>query len=264
MPSARAWRLIGSIVFAFMLLLLGAWMLGLIPAESQYCEYNPYTDHEKCSAYQTPVVWIRYLGWVLDAATPALTAVATVAIGIFTRTLYKATTALKSSTDKLWEAGERQLAHLEDTAQRQLRAYVFITNSGLQNLSAGQIPRASTCIKNSGQTPAYKVRHTQRFALDNFPLMRELPPAVAEEDFSVTNLGPNCETMKFGDGGRISAETIEALKAGRMALYVYGEIHYIDAFEKAHYTKYRWMTGGMVGFHSGGGLAVCKEGNEAT
>jgi hypothetical protein len=76
-------------------------------------------------------------------------------------------------------------------------------------------------------------------------------------------LAQTAKLTKYGDGGTISAETIKALKAGTRAIYLYGEIHYIDAFKRAQCTKYRYMTGGNVGFRDGA-VAACEEGNEAT
>ena len=61
------------------------------------------------------------------------------------------------STDKLWEAGERQLKHLESTAERQLRAYVYVV--GKDFLVQGEEHERfinQIRILNSGQTPAYK------------------------------------------------------------------------------------------------------------
>ena len=170
MPSLRSWGIAGLVVFGFALLFFGVWLIGWIPATAQYCEYNSYTEHEKCVSYQMPLVAIRYVGWFLDAISPALTALATVAIGAFTFTLYRA-------TDRLWQAGERQIKVAgdaanaaekaasaaqrsaevaEDTLTKVQRPYLFIYDvigirPGITEHIDGHIPYA---VANLGHTPA--------------------------------------------------------------------------------------------------------------
>src|ERR1700737_1181327 len=93
----------------------------------QICEYNQTTKHEDCTTYSLfPFLFIQIAKTLNDYGV-AITAVATVAIGIFTLTL-------KLSTDRLWNAGEKQRRLYEDTAERQLRAYVHITKASFSNL----------------------------------------------------------------------------------------------------------------------------------
>ena len=85
-----------------------------------------------------------------NASHDNVIAFGTILIAIFTYVLYR-------STDKLWEAGERQLKHLESTAERQLRAYVYVV--GKDFLVQGEEHERfinQIRILNSGQTPAYK------------------------------------------------------------------------------------------------------------
>jgi hypothetical protein len=83
------------------------------------CEHNQTTEHEDCTTYSLfPFLLIQVFKTLNDYGV-AITALATIAIGIFTFTL-------KMSTDRLWEAGEKQRRLYEDTAERQLRAYVLV------------------------------------------------------------------------------------------------------------------------------------------
>src|ERR1700730_5419591 len=41
-------------------------------------------------------------------------------------------------------------------------------------------------------------------------------------------------------------------------------IDFVDAFKKSRWVKYRYMTGGNVGFRSDGKLIICEEGNETS
>jgi hypothetical protein len=84
-------------------------LLSLIPARYEICEVAEKTKSEHCEAYQfVPFIGIK-IAQILDRAGGVLTALATIAIAIFTLTL-------KRATDRLWEAGERQLRHAQSEA----------------------------------------------------------------------------------------------------------------------------------------------------
>src|SRR5438093_182663 len=86
-------------------------VLSLIPAHYEICEQ---TKEKHCTAYQfVPFVGIK-IAQILDKAGAAITALATIAIAAFTFTL-------KAATDRLWDAGERQLKLLGDTSTAQSR-----------------------------------------------------------------------------------------------------------------------------------------------
>jgi hypothetical protein len=139
--------------------------LSLIPASYKICEINQYTEHEHCTSHQVlPFLFIQ-LGKFLDSIGVAVTALATIAIALFT--FY-----LKRSTDRLWEAGERQLEIGEiaakaarrssKTAERAFtkleRPYVFIFGAErfwVDPLSPrGLVPYVSYDVANYGKTPA--------------------------------------------------------------------------------------------------------------
>src|SRR6202021_3731348 len=101
-----AWLAIGAIY------IVG--LLSLIPAHYEICEVTEKTKEEQCTAYQLiPFAGIK-VGYVLDKAGGIITALATIAIAVFTLTL-------KHATDRLWDAGERQLRLLRNTAPVQSR-----------------------------------------------------------------------------------------------------------------------------------------------
>jgi hypothetical protein len=75
----------------------------------QICETNQYTDKERCAPHHILYVAAWYIGYWFNAASAIITAFATAAIGYFTYTL-------KQSTDRLWEAGEKQFRHAREEA----------------------------------------------------------------------------------------------------------------------------------------------------
>jgi hypothetical protein len=61
----------------------------------------------------------------------------------------------------------------------------------------------------------------------------------------------------------LTAEDFAGLKSGKRAIFVYGEITYLDVFGKRRFTRYRYFTGGATGVR-GVRLNGHEDGNEAT
>jgi hypothetical protein len=132
------------------------------------------------------------------------------------------------------------------TARRQLRAYVFPDNSGLvdgtmltppQPLRAN-VPLVYLTIRNSGQTPAYKVISSAK--IDIGPIENpqfEVPELV--EMFSM-NLGIGGTMIKSLVFDRpLTAEEIANIANGSLAIYVHGRVEYQDVFKKKRFTNFR-------------------------
>lgn len=195
--------------------------------------------------------------WV-DRRHDFVTAAATLVIAFFTFTLWRA-------TDKMWDAGERQLEHLAETSERQLCAYVFPVEAVLTNFDVGHPVECKIVIKNSGQTPAYRLTHAAIIGLANFPPEGSFPECDASQATSRTNLGPGAPLDKFGERSvPLSADEFGRLQAGTAALYLFGRIDFVDAFKRPRWVKYRYMTGGTAGIGPKGRLAICEDGNETS
>ena len=173
-------------------------VLRFIPYYGQICEPAGEAKGASCTPYQLLPFIVLEAAQFLDKMGGAITAVATIAIAIFTFTL-------KRATDKLWDAGERQLNLLAETsaaqskdmqasiraatdsanaaitsnqiaminAERQLRAYVTVQEINMVKhrladrvgtYNADAIPgtvhtyRFSVILKNGGMTPAINAR----------------------------------------------------------------------------------------------------------
>jgi hypothetical protein len=82
--------------------------------QGEICEYNQATKHEDCTTYSLfPFLLIKVFD-TLNYYGVAITALATVFIGVFTLTL-------KLSTDNLWTAAKDQIAAAENAAKMQSR-----------------------------------------------------------------------------------------------------------------------------------------------
>jgi hypothetical protein len=182
------------------------------------------------------------------------------------------------------EAVKSQTDILSDTARRQLRAYVVLesgrvvnvanpipafegqviqpTGAEITNLACG--PVAFVQIKNAGQTPAYRVAHWGGICFREYPLVSPLPAKDAQLPPMPSVLGPGIGGSKMLFLNQLSSQQIADLRDGTGAIYIYGEITYIDAFEVERFTRYRAMhhrIGGVIGVSTD--LSHTEEGNEA-
>jgi hypothetical protein len=81
-------------------------------AYHQICETDQHTGKESCSAHHVPYVIAWYVGYWFDKSAAVIAAFATIAIAYFTLTL-------KRSTDRLWDAGDRQYKLAKEISDRQ-------------------------------------------------------------------------------------------------------------------------------------------------
>jgi hypothetical protein len=87
-------------------------------------------------------------------------------------------------------------------------------------------------LQNFGNTPAYKVISNTHADVFPFPLPQDfqLPPFI--ETGSSANVGPHQNFIITGVAGRVfSDDEVNEIQFGsKKRLYVYGRIHYEDAF----------------------------------
>jgi hypothetical protein len=151
-------------IMCVVLSVFAGWMIGAIPNEAQYCSENQQTKQEDCATYNIALIAFWKIGEFLEKASDAITALASVAIALFTWTLYR-------TTNKLWEAGERQIGVAKDAADAAKRSatvaeetinklerpYVLpadISRITFAIYKAARIGRVSFKIGNYGKTPA--------------------------------------------------------------------------------------------------------------
>jgi len=188
-------------------------------------------------------------GWIIAGATVWLALV---------------TTALAIFTFRLWRSTGDLVRGAAETAERELRAYVFVKDARIEGVTAGDSPVATVPLKNSGQTPAYKVRVSVQQELR--AAFVEMP--AFEESKVLGHLAPGAVlTVMAPSVGSLDRSEYAGLDSGDFTLFVYGVVHYIDAFKVPHWTRFRVMVGGPAGLRAerpDGSLALvsCAEGNE--
>lgn len=158
------------------------------------------------------------------------------------------------------EAAERNIETLQNIAKAQLRAYVGIENVKISNTKGAGPAVVSVVIKNSGQTPAYKVathfsvRWGARNEIDLAPLMQ---PGGSSDFMSP---GDQRET-EMEIPRKLLEQILERIDSGTMQLFALGLIEYDDAFGDKRTTTFRAVAERPL---RDGALALDTEGNEAT
>jgi hypothetical protein len=203
--------------------------------QGQICEYNQATEHEDCSTYSLfPFLLIQVFN-TLNYYGVAITALATVAIGVFTLTL-------KLSTDRLWDAGEKQRKLSEDTATQQLRAYVFIQHGVIKLINDDTAIMADITLKNFGATPGYDFKSWTNIRIGN----------PDEEIFGqrkwpaqTSIIGPLADISATSQFIPISPEERSAINNGIRTIFIWGEATYTDAFGTSRTFVFKDTNGGL-------------------
>jgi hypothetical protein len=161
-------------------------------------------------------------------------------VGGFTIVLAVSTIGLWLATNKLWRAGEVQKLLAEDTAERQLRAYVSV-ESGLVIKQKGNLRfEFRPVIVNNGNTPAKDVRIVSNMGI--------VPPAVPDSfDYSlpfqiggsVSNVGPKQHRFHSMIWQRkVTIGEMRRVVRGDWIFHLYGTVRYLDVFDKERTTNF--------------------------
>jgi hypothetical protein len=164
------------------------------------------------------------------------------------------------ATVGLWYATMRLVRDARHTAERQLRAYVFVESVEL--ITESRIVRAVLSIKNSGQTPAYDlvvyVGISSRGAGEIF-----VPPEPDDVSLDKLSVGPgmSISTSNQFEVPATNNELLRAFDNGLAVVYIYGRIDYIDAFNVPRYLIYRMRAAKLS--NGSWHLAATPDGNKA-
>ncbi len=228
-------------------------------AASQHCEGTK----SECAKATTDDRIADYTWW-LAVLTGGLVFAGIIQFGFLIRSDNTARLAANAA-ERAADATAASVDLARDTAKRQLRAYVTV-NGVIRTKDPGDLNGQGFAvlvdIKNSGQTPARDSLQWARIEIQEFPLTTHLPIHCLENPTKGI-LPPEAKNLAFPTFTR-DLTTIEenAILANHTAIYVYGEIDYLDAFGDRHLTQFRFRCNGQ-GYPLGMFKPDC-EGNEAT
>jgi hypothetical protein len=162
------------------------------------------------------------------------------------------------------DIARQQFKLAEKTSKAQLRAYVFVNYAIVSNFGDTTKPlAANVSLKNSGQTPAYKLKGWIGLKGEAFPFSGKFE-TLGEERRIPTVIGPGGAFAYVLPWKRpLTEEENTLLRNGTLAFYVWGEVTYNDAFENSCFMKFRYYFGGDMGTPEDGHMATASEGNDA-
>ena len=120
---------------------------------------------------------------------------------------------------------------------------------------------AEIVIKNSGQTPAYRLSTATAVLVDDNPLQADLHgPSLPDNHTVIPPSGSYALSVAMDKP--LTADQLKAIQKGTQAIYAFGAIAYDDAFGECRVTRYRFFyTGSGADNGSKVGLAYLDEGN---
>jgi len=164
---------------------------------------------------------------------------------------------------KAWEAARKANEISEDTAKRELRAYLSAAPGGL-TIGPHQKIVGSIAVKNVGQTPASDVIHQAFIGIFDKRPETDLTKMVVTVRDCDTSINPNQELFFYSDDYEyyLTEDTITELLSGSLCIVIFGAVSYRDIFNRVQTTRFSyWYGNGKYDAASG---RFCPKGNSAT
>lgn len=180
-------------------------------------------------------------------------------IALFTIVLSIATIGLFGATFYLWRATTDLVRGADETARRQLRAYIGVESADLTGFRINQPISGNLNIKNFGSTPGLHCSTRMEVAV--------IPFAEYENVYIVTDGMKEVTTTIWPSGIKVSRIDMRStltpmmmrdLSGGNKIICAIGRIDYIDVFG----TK-RWTTFKMGSFGPRTGFGFAPNGNDS-
>lgn len=241
-----------------------------------------HSPKEKVHAmwYESPEVWIALLTaalvWVtyrlvtytkkLWAATVDLARDAKEASDRQFGKLEESLVIAKASSDAAKQSAEsatKTVETMEANGERELRAYVFVSDEPPMGCDSNGDPQAKILVTNHGRTPATELQCCAHMALQRFPLDVTLEPP-SFDGGSKSSLAPGAPPFRLfpNRGSPLNDAEKAAIIAGQAAIFLWGEVVYVDVFRRERKTKFcLYCTGDDL---ARGHFAHYKDGNSYT
>jgi hypothetical protein len=192
-----------AICLTVLLLLFGiAWRLAIIPHDVTVCSYNYESGQRECPSYNSIRFAVARSAAFLDEHNWIVAAIFAGLLTLFTWRLWRATSGLKESTDKLWEAGERQFNLAKATADRQaeeIQAQIKIAsdNAAAAQKSADVAEAALTIAERPWLVPKEPKMKVWRYGQPGMPATMWNPAEyVGTIEYGIFNMGRTVAFLK--------------------------------------------------------------------
>jgi len=192
--------------------------------------------------------YVQCTGDFIDANDGAITALATAIIAAFTFTLWRATSEQSRLT-------RTAISDARESNKRELRAYISVVVGGAdyQDRETNFKFAGYPILKNNGRTPAYNIKYWSKAEIIPDALIENYQFQITPtQELSQASIGPGedriltCIVPEF-----VNYAEVSDIKIGKgKALWVWGRLHYEDAFGDPHYVNFsqriRWLSNGQV------------------
>jgi hypothetical protein len=144
--------------------------------------------------------------------------------------------------EKSASAAQLALKHSEESAERQLRAYITVELRGV-NMAPDRPLEAAIQMFNRGQTPARNIVVKWATAVCPVKPSREQiesihASAICPEDDPSFILGPNEDRGANASGEAYEGDEVFSVLASKGAICVAGAVEYLDAFDRPRRTRF--------------------------
>jgi hypothetical protein len=127
------------------------------------------------------------------------------------------------------------------TARRQLRAYISVDTCPVKDANGNEIAnQTGVSIHNVGQTPAHDLSSWLGIGLHEYPLRSPLRVLPETHQRIVSVLNPGDQKTQIVEWPTDRPDPA-GVKAGTIAVYLWGEVSYKDAFGIRRRTKFRFF-----------------------
>lgn len=152
---------------------------------------------------------------------------------------------------------------MQRNAQRELRAYVFVEQASVTDIRSPDGYTVLIKSKNFGRTPASEYNNSIHIGIDTYPVATNPQPARPLDASRPTrsSFPPDAQLSGTHKMPRLTQQQIDNFNAGKLALYVVGEMTYRDAFGNPRRTWYRLYHNVECGPKT---MRTTKEGNGHT
>jgi len=149
-------------------------------------------------------------------------------------------------TRRAANAARKQSEIATDTARRQLRAYLCVSESLVKFTDDGCL-EGQVYVKNGGQTPAYDVRTWSNSIVAQYPFKEPLPTPPDGFPMAVGIVSTQEKQIIVAKKVAAPQPILDLLETPNVAYCVYGECRYKDIFDEVHSLKYRLIYGAIAG-----------------
>jgi hypothetical protein len=222
-------NIIRAVTFAVIFFVFVWWGSSGFPTEYQVCEITNNGEH--CGSYNIlfGLVWKSVL--ILDRYGALITALATIAIAWFTLTL-------RRSTDRLWEAGEKQIAVAAKSAEAALKhAQIAEKSFGMSSqadfgligqnptqVSPNQRLTAGIKLKNFGSAAAYNVSGRVKVEITD-PATRKFEIKMPDPKRLIVE-GKGDRVFEGTTDNPVTPKQIIDIESGKLGFFLIGAFRY--------------------------------------